>query len=157
MDMIITTEKLLDSISGKSHVNALIESLTFNVSEGITNPLEFRVKAKMLIEALEQSIKLTNDDAMTEHMKHGKRAEMFGAVVDSVETGVKYDYESTGDPIWQQLDKLVENYTGQRKSRELFLKSLNQPMHVVDDITGEILTINPPIKTSSTTLKITMK
>lgn len=157
MDMIITTEKLLDSISGKSHVNALIESLTFNVSEGITNPLEFRVKAKMLIEALEQSIKLTNDDAMTEHMKHGKRAEMFGAVVDSVETGVKYDYASTGDAEWMMFDKLVAKYTDKRKQRELFLKTLTKPTHVVDDVTGEILTINPPIKTSSTTLKITMK
>lgn len=157
MDMIITTEKLLESISGKSHVNALIESLTFNVSEGITNPLEFRVKAKMLIEALEQSIKLTNDDAMTEHMKHGKRAEMFGAVVDSVETGVRYNYDETGDRVWQQLDELVKEYTEKKKNREMFLRSLNQPMHFVDDITGEMYTINPPIKTSSTTLKITMK
>lgn len=157
MDMIITTEKLLDSISGKSHVNALVEALTFNVSEGITNPLEFRVKAKMLIESLEQSIKLTNDDAMTEQMKHGKRAEMFGAVVDAVETGVKYDYSSTGDSEWVMFDNLVAKYTDKRKQRESFLKTLTKPTHVVDDVTGEIMTINPPIKTSSTTLKITLK
>lgn len=111
----------------------------------------------MLIEALEQSIKLTNDDAMTEHMKHGKRAEMFGAVVDSVETGVRYNYQETGDKLWQQLDELVQEYTDKKKNRETFLRSLTQPMNFVDDITGEMYTINPPIKTSSTTLKITIK
>jgi transcriptional regulator with PAS, ATPase and Fis domain len=156
MDMIITTEKLLDSISGKSSVNALAEAMTFNVQEGMTNPLEFRVKAKMVIDALENAIKMTNDDAMVEQMKHGKRSEMFGAVIDSVETGVKYDYQSTNCPEWERFDEMVKHYSEQKKNRETFLKSLKEPINIVTD-DGEIVTINPPIKSSTTALKITLK
>ena len=154
--MINTTEKLLDSISGKTSVNALTEAMTFNIHEGITNPLEFRVKAKMVIDALENAIKLTNDDAMVEQMKHGKRSEMFGAVVDAVETGVKYDYQSTNCQEWKHFDEMVKHYSELKKDRETFLKSLKSPINVVTD-DGEIITINPPIKSSTTALKITLK
>jgi hypothetical protein len=81
---------------------------------------------------------------------------MFGAVIDSVETGVKYDYQSTNCPEWERFDEMVKHYSELKKQRETFLKSLKEPLNIITD-DGEIVTINPPIKSSTTALKITLK
>jgi hypothetical protein len=41
------------------------------------------------------------------------------------------------------------------KERETFLKAIHKPMPIVNDETGEVFTVNPPIKTSTTSLVLT--
>lgn len=155
MELINQTEQLLSGITGRLQVKALEEAFTLQIEEGYTNPLEFTVRAKMLIEALQKTLDNTKELAMQEQSKHGKRAEVFGAEVQQVEAGVKYDYTVCNDPILAELQKLHEESNRELKNRELFLKSLREPCTIVTT-DGEIVTINPPVKRSTTTLKITL-
>ena len=57
---------------------------------------------------------------------------------------------------WVILKENVERATEMLKAREKWLRSLTKPENVVDG-NGEIVTITPPLKSSSTTLKVTIK
>jgi len=43
------------------------------------------------------------------------------------------------------------------KSRETMLKSLKEPMQIIDEATGEVSTLYAPKKSSSTTIKVSFK
>jgi hypothetical protein len=108
----------------------------------------------MLIDALQKTLDNTKELAMTEQMKYGKRAEVFGAEVTQVESGVRYDFSECNDPYYTTLKALFEENTALLKEREKFLKSMTGPLPIVTE-DGEIVTINPPIKRSTTTLRVT--
>lgn len=76
-----------------------------------------------------------------------------GAKLEARETGTKYDY--SGDPVWRQLNATLAECQQYIKDREAFLKALKKPITEVDD-DGEIITVNPPVKTSTTSLVITL-
>jgi hypothetical protein len=156
MELISQTENLLNAVTGKLQVKALTEGFTFQIEEGYTNPLEFAIRARMLIKALEETLSSTKELALAEQQKHGRTAEMFGAVAETFETGVRYDYQSCNDIEWVILKENVEHTTEKLKAREKWLRSLTKPENIVD-VNGEIITITPPIKSSSTTLKVTIK
>lgn len=156
MELINQTEQLLQGVTGKLQVRALTEGFTTQIEEGYTNPLEFAIRAKMLIKALEETLSNTKDLALTEQAKHGRTAEMFGAVAETFEAGTKYDYASCNDVEWVILKENVERATEMLKAREKWLRTLTKPENVVDG-NGEIVTITPPLKSSSTTLKVTIK
>jgi hypothetical protein len=157
MDSIITqSNNLLSSVTGREQVELMHQEFRIQIEEGNINPLEFAIKARMIIKALEQTLTDTQYLAINEQEKHGKTAEMFGAVATTSEMGVKYDYESCNDIEWIILKENVERTTEMLKAREKWLRSLTKPENIVD-ANGEIITITPPIKRSTTTLKVTMK
>lgn len=156
MELIQQTEQLLNGLSGKMQVKSISEAFTTQIEEGYTNPLEFAVKAKMLIKALEEAIDKTQEQSMYEQSKYGKTAQVFGAEVQQFEAGIKYDFSGCNDLEYEKLLQSVELSKSALKERETFLKSLTKTENVIDE-NGEIRSINPPIKTSKTTLKITIK
>jgi hypothetical protein len=98
------------------------------------------------------------DAVITEASKYGKRHERFNATLDIRESGVRYDYSKCGDlellSLYTQLDALNE----QIKKREAFIKTIPiEGLEVLQSETGEIITIYPPSKTSTTTVAVTLK
>jgi len=69
-----------------------------------------------------------------------------GAKLQTQETGVKYRYEDSGDPVWFDLDKQIKELTEKKKAREKFLQNIPYDAGIVDSETGVFLT-KPP-KTS---------
>lgn len=158
MEIIKTTEELLSSLSGKESMKTLSEALSSNVEFGLTNPLEFRIKAKILIDSLQNAIKATEDSCMTELDKYASgKAEVFGSRAERVEGGVKYDFSECNHSRYNHIIWEMELLDEEKKSIETFLKSLKAPMQLVDEETGSIEQIFPPIKRSTTTIKITLK
>lgn len=155
MELINHTEQLLSGLTGRLQVKAIEEAFTTQIEEGYTNPLEFTVRAKMLIEALQKTLDNTKELAMTEQMKYGKRAELFGAEVTQMESGVRYDYSECNDPVYFELKALLEESKANLSEREKFLKSLPHEIPFVTE-DGEIVAIKPPIKLSTTTLRVTL-
>lgn len=125
------------------------------VRNGNTNPLELRVCIENLRAMLDGIDEQTRAEQLDEAEKYPDKTFQFGsATVTKGETGTKYDYATSGDPDWQGA-KNNEDYFGKlRKERETFLKSLKQQIDLVDKETGEVVKINPPAKTSVTSLKI---
>ena len=62
---------------------------------------------------------------------------------------------SSGDAEYAELMRAKEDIDTKIKARQMFLKSVTDTMDVVDRATGELVTINAPIPTKSSTLRVT--
>ena len=70
------------------------------------------------------------------------------------EAGVKYDYKNTKP--WNELKIKEDAMAAERKSLEEKLKTLSQKMTILDEETGELIEMFPPIKSSKTTVEISL-
>ena len=150
--------KLLDSCPvNKTGQTELANKLILPVLNGDINPIEAVAKAKSIIEALSTFI---NDDrikdcTMSEIEKNGKEISWNGAKFTIKEVGVKYDYTDCADPIYDDLVQQKQLLDKKIKVREGFLKSISERTTIVDDETGEVSTIIPPIRMASQGYSIT--
>jgi len=141
----------------KESARAASEKIADMIFNGDANPLNLSSRIAWMISVLENAKELIRDEAVRELEKHGGTVTMNNAEITKVEAGVKYKYDSCGDYEWEANDSLIHSATEARKKREAFLRSLQKPMTHVNEDTGEIETINPPVRTSTTTVKITFK
>ena len=80
-----------------------------------------------------------------------------GAKIEIAETGTKYDYSQCGDTEWKILDSQIKNLKEAISEREKFLKAI--PASGIEQLnkeTGEVSTIYPPSKSSTSSYKITL-
>jgi len=98
-----------------------------------------------------QSDKEFKDMAVNEAAKYGKVAEIKGHKIEVAELGVKYDFSECGDSKLKEIESEINRLTEQKKARENWLKTLKETMPNED---GE--PCNPPAKTSTTGIKITL-
>ena len=68
------------------------------------------------------------------------------------ETGVKYDYNATGDPVWYDLNKQITILKDNIKVREKFLQ--NAGMGFVEPTSGVF--VNAPPRSSKTKVTVTL-
>lgn len=105
-----------------------------------------------------RSNKQFTDYVRDEISKNGKQLETNSAKLELSETGVKYDYDNCGDVIFEQLSQQLESIEADLKDRKEFLKTVPvSGLPILNEQTGELTTIYPPSKTSSSTYKITLK
>lgn len=78
----------------------------------------------------------------------------FGVTFKQKETAVKYDFSQT--PTWMEIESKIENLKETQKALETQLKGLPKPMTILDEQTGELTIMNPAIKSSKTTVEITL-
>jgi hypothetical protein len=79
-----------------------------------------------------------------------------GAKFELAEVGYKYDWNACQDPILEQLESEVNSLKDRLKQRQEFLKTV--PKEGIDIIFdgGEVCRIYPPIKTSTSSYKVTL-
>lgn len=133
------------------------EMIAALVRDGDANPLDVSTKLQWMISVLENARKLIQDDCVREIEKHNGKASINGAEVIKKETGTKYDYSGCGDLEWDRHDSAMKGEAELKKEREAFLKTLTKPLTIADEVTGEIITLNPPIKSSTTNIQVTFK
>lgn len=141
-------------------VARFVQKVKEEALSGDYDPLEVLKQLRMAQKAIE----LLNKDeeieeaAQKQHAKYGQKTiELTGATITSKEVGVKYEYEACGDPFWSICKAKEEANAGLRKEREKFLQSLKEPITLLNNETGEVETINPAPKTSTTKLVVTLK
>jgi hypothetical protein len=78
----------------------------------------------------------------------------FGVTFKQKETAVKYDFTKTD--MWNSMEAEIEALKNGQKALEAQLKGLTKSMSVLDESTGEITVMNPAIKSSKTTVEITL-
>lgn len=127
------------------------------VKSGNYDALDVATKLKWMIATLEQASKLIQEDAVDAIEKHSGKATINGAEVIKKETGTKYDYSACGDSDWNTYATAARIADEKKKDREKFLKNLTKPITVADEETGEMITLNPPIKSSTTNIQVTFK
>lgn len=128
------------------------------VRDGRANPLDVSTRLQWMAGVIEVARKLIQDDCVKEVMKHnGGKAVVNGAKVEKAETGTKYLYQTSGDPEWDELNEKATKAEEAKKERENFLKSLTKPVTIAVESTGEMVTIVPPQKSSTSNIKITFE
>lgn len=141
------------------------------IEDGELNPLEVHMQVK----AMEDIITLltsTDEKKNTrgckiahrykkllfdEAEKHGKTFEYHNSKFAQREVGVKYDFSLCNDPVLGVLEFEKEGIDLKVKERQDFLKGI--PAEGIDFMTeeGEIVKLYPPLKTSTTSITVSMK
>lgn len=133
------------------------------ISNNFVNPIingDVQIEKGILIlraikKAIEDAEEKIYDDVVDAISKYGKEgASINGAKIIIKEVGVKYDFENCNDAIWNDLNNQIKELMEKRKEREAFLRNIIKMTSFVNDETGEIYTINPAIKKSTTGFQI---
>lgn len=144
--------------STQTQIDVFSDNIIQSVQNGEASPLETLVLLKALEKASERIIKEIRDSVITAAEKYPEKTfEFAGATLERSEVDVKYDYAGCGDTVYEQRQSAVEAAKSLVNERTAFLRALKQPMTIVDELTGEIVTIRPPEKKSTASVKVTIR
>ena len=137
---------------------SLANKIIQDVEQGTVNPLTTFLQIKSIEDVCKKAKEGINKWSLEEAQKHGAKSfDYMGAKVEVSELGTKYDFSNCGDVIWESLNRQVESLKEQLKDRETFLKTLKGELEIVNPDGGEIYKVHPPVKRSTTGLKITLR
>lgn len=138
----------------REQADEMADLLIYELNEGITDPLKFKIVMRYLDRVIEK-VKPTLDRlALEEAEKYGKSFELLGAKCAVKEAAARYDFSGCGHPAWERYKADEQAAVSHRKEIEETLKSLRQPIDIVDKETGEVLTVSPPVKSSTTIVEV---
>lgn len=140
----------------KAAQTSLAESLVAQVVEGSVDPMQAFIQIKAIAEVCKQF--LDNPEILnrtrTAIVKAGKSVPVLNGAKVTLATTTSYDYESSNDPEYIELSRQKEAIENKIKARQMFLKSIDDSIDVVDKKTGELRTIFQPSKTQKQTLRV---
>lgn len=152
----------LELFSGHSMTKTQIKIIAKTIIDELYNgniikSIDSIAKMELLIKEIKSTPEFI-DYAREEISKYGKSVTTeSGTKIELAETGTKYDYSVCNDNIYDGLLQMSESIKTQLKEREDFLKTIQASgMQVLDDNTGELVTIYRPAKTSTSSYKCTI-
>lgn len=140
----------------KEMVDIMVEAL----KTGNENPL--RIEAAMAnIEAVVKEYrgnKEVKEILLDEVRKYPKSiAEIYNATFQEKEVGVKYDFSACGHIRYNELVEQIAALTEQKKQLEAEIRA-HKDMFIYTDLeTGESYEVNPPKRTASSQVVVTIK
>lgn len=142
----------------KSGIDMFCRQLISSVKDGEVNALELKAFLKTMEVIIERVDKETKENQLTEAMRYSERKfHAYGCEIEQCEVATRYDYAASGDPVYNQRLKIMEEAKAQLDDRAAFLKSLREPITLVDDESGEVATVCPPVKRSTSGLRVSIK
>lgn len=155
METAISTVRQLPE--SKQQIELFAQQLEASLLNGEVSGIDL-IRFQKAMEKVFEKIKPTlTETALNELELYEKTPIIKGCEFSKIEAGVKYDYSGCNDAIYNESIKELEYFKNGLKQRETFLKAIKEPMTIVNEITGEVVTINPPIKSSTTTVKVVFK
>jgi len=132
------------------------------IKEGVKKEGVSALRVKAQLKYMELMIKRVKDivdkAALEEADSYGDEAfNKYGFEIQKSENATNYNYDNCGDP---ELDLYLEKEAilkRDKEARQNFLKSLKEKFVMIDEKTGDIHELYPPVKTSTTGLKFTLK
>jgi hypothetical protein len=154
-------ETAISTLSQLPETKQQIETFAYSLEQGLNNGqiiasdlLRFQKAMEKVFEKIKPTL---IENALNEISKFEKNAVIKGSEFSIVEAGVKYDYSDCNDLEYNMLNTQLEALKSTLKERETFLKAIKAPKQMIDENSGEVYSVYPPKKTSSTTLKVTFK
>lgn len=148
--------KMFPSI--QTSVDMFSDQLIESVKKGEVNPVELLIQLKAMEKVTGRVLKEIRDNFVREGDKYPTNTfELNGVRLEKGEVGVAFDFTVCKDTVWERLNTDSESAETKLKERQEFLKTLRGPLTVVDELSAEIITIYPPKKTSTTSLKVFIK
>lgn len=125
------------------------------VQGGEISALTVLVQLKAMETASDRIRKEIRPNMLNEIDKQPDTFEYLGNKITKAEHGTKYEFENCNHPGWNDLTKIINNAIEQRKEIEATLKTLKVPTTLVFE--DEIVTVNPPIKKSTSGINISIR
>ena len=142
----------------KSQVKTTAQSLIDEVEEGSIDTLSTLAHLEFMAQVIENAKEELRQRAVNELDLYGAEAKVgvvrHGVTFQQREVGVKYNFENT--PAWNEIKAKEDAIAAERKSLEEQLKVLKAKQTILDEVTGELIELHPPIKTSKTSVAITL-
>lgn len=142
----------------KGLVRQTAQSLISESQEGNIDTLSTLAHLEFMSQVIEMAKEELRAKAVNELDAYGVEAKLgvvkHGVTFKQKEAGVRYNFENT--QAWNDIKAKEEAISAERKSLEEQLKALKSKMTVLDEETGELKELNPPIKTSKTTVEISL-
>lgn len=128
------------------------------VQGGEINPLAVLVQLRAMQQASERILKEIDKNIMSEADKYpGSTFEFMGNKITKAEHGTKYDYSGCGDAKLNDLMNVMGVIEKSIKARQERLKAQTEPENILDEITGEVVLITPPLKRSKSGLNVSIR
>ena len=150
METTLSTISVLPS--NKEQVQIFTRKLKDEILANDKEPLKILVQLKCIEKTIADLLK---DDELDYHFlkefllyDKDEKVTVNGADLRQQETGVKYLYKDSGDPVWNDLEKEINKLSEKKKEREKFLQNIPYDSGIVDPDSGVFIT-RPP-KTSHT-------
>lgn len=133
---------------------AIVEGLE-TIESGTYDILNNYVYAMAKVEYYTALAKTYHDEALQEFDAMGEKScEILGRKISKGETGVKYDFSNCGHVDLEALERVKKDVEFNIKGFKDQIKHIKESQTMVSS-EGEIFTVTPPQKTSTTKLKLT--
>ena len=145
----------------KTQIKVIAQTTVNEILDGgkdIVQISEMLTKVQLLIKEMKDSSEF-NDALIYEVTKFGKGYVTPGGTKMEVgEFGTKYDFSQCCDTMFDSLEQQQKSIDEAVKERKEFLRIVpSEGMQLLDAASGEIITIYPPSKSSSTSVKFTIQ
>jgi len=152
------TEQLIQAIPDrKQQISVAAQTIADRIDSGELNPMLALANFKTFEKVFEKAKESVIQGALNEANKYADKViNDFGVKFEKAEAGVTYDYQSCGHPEYNDLCAQIVKLTEKKKEFEKFLQAIKEPTGIVDVNSGETFVVNPPLKRSTTTLKVTI-
>jgi len=134
-------------LMSRDGIKKLSDAIVQSLEDGDFNPLDLAVK------------KPIDRAAMTEAEKYSAKNFTYkGADIQVAENlGVSYDYSGCNHPEYVRVLEEFNAIAKRKKEIEAQLQATKHSFTMVDEETGEVVTVYPPVKSSTSGIKITIK
>jgi hypothetical protein len=142
----------------KEQRESFVRSIVSALDDGQVDPLKVHLQVKNTEDLIKQ---ITADEKyreflLNEAQKYGKSFEQYNAKFQVKETGTRYDYSGCNDALLTELEEKAAFAAERLKERQKFLQNL--PASGLEVLQGdELVTVYPPVKTSTTSVTVTLK
>lgn len=142
----------------KTLVKQTAQSLIDEASQGNIDTLSTLAHIEFMSQVIEMAKEELRSRAVVELDLYGGEAKTgvvkHGVTFRQKEAGVRYNFENT--PAWTEIKSREDVIASERKSLEEQLKMIKSKQTILDESTGELKELFPAIKTSKTTVEITL-
>jgi len=128
-----------------------------NINDGYLDALEVLISAKKMQELGKQLEEISRPIAEDKtRLQKGEIYKTQSVEVVEKTIGSRTDYSNCNDDVWEKLQQDLSDLKEAIKQREAFLNALTTQTTIVTN-DGEIVTLNPPIKSGRIGLSLTIK
>ena len=142
----------------KTLVKQTAQSLIDEAQSGNIDTLSTLAHIEFMSQVIEMAKEELRQRAVNELDAYGAEAKIgvvkHGVTFQQKEVGVRYNFENT--TAWNEIKAKEDAIASERKALEEQLKVLKSKQTILDETTGELIEMNPPIKTSKTSVAITL-
>jgi len=144
--------------STSTQVDVFSDGVIQSVKNGETNPLHVMIQLKAMELATERIKKEIKENVLSASEKYpGTQFEFLGNKIVKGDVHTEYDFSVCCDPVYETRKSIFDTAKTSLEERQAFLKTIKQPVTIVDEGSGEIVTLQPPLKKSTPGIKISIR